>query len=108
MRAAVAERDAEPLRGTDRDVGTPAAPFTGWREQRQREEVRRGGDERADGVRRRAYRAVVANRAVGGGILDQRADHVACGEVERVGVGENDFDSARGRARANDRDGLRM
>ncbi len=54
-----------------------------------------------------AQLAVVADRAVGRGILDQRANRGAI-EPERVGIGDDDVDPACGGARPDHRDRLRM
>src|SRR5438046_458753 len=58
-----------------------------------------------------ADRAVVADRAVRGGILEQCADDVAPplpAELEGVGIADHDVDAADGRARAYHRDRLRV
>ena len=49
VRAAEAHRHAEALARADDDVG---APFAGWRQHRQREQVGRGDDQRALGMQR--------------------------------------------------------
>ena len=105
MGAAVAQRDAEALRVPDGDVH---APFARRSEQGEREQIGRDRDERARGMRRHAQRAVVADGAVGGGILQQRADDVLLLEIEAGGIAHDDVDPARGRARAHHRDRLRV
>ncbi len=104
VRAAVAERDAEALRVADGDVG---APRPGRGEQGQREQVGRDGHQGACSMRGLAERAVVADRAVGRGILDERADRAVL-ESEGARIGDDDIDPARGGPRADDRDRLRM
>src|SRR5579859_6903945 len=59
------------------------------------------------GVRGVAERAKIPNRAVGRGILEERADFAAR-EPECLGIGDHDLDAANRRARANYRDRLRM
>src|SRR6266480_3021143 len=100
MRTAVAQRYAETLRVADGDICTPLA---GWREQGEREQIGGHRDEGSRGVRGPAQRAVIADCAVGRGILEQRADHVALLEIESSGVRDDDVDAARGGSRAYDR-----
>ncbi len=104
VRAAVTEWHAETLRVADGDVG---APLAGRHEQREREQVGRGRDQRARLVRALGERAEVARAAVGGRILHQRADDAAR-ELERVGIGDHDVHALRRGARSHDGDRLRM
>src|SRR5690349_4858474 len=102
--AAVAERNAEALGIADGDVGSP---FAGRRQQGEREEIGRRGHEGARRMRGFAYGSEVANRAISGRILEQRADHVAF-KLEGVRIGGDNLDAAGGRARAYDGDRLRV
>ena len=70
-RAAEAHRRPEPLRRADGDVGPPLARRL---QQRQRQQVADGRDERAAGVRRGGEVGVVAHGAVGGRILHDGAE----------------------------------
>ena len=75
----------------------PPPPLAGWHQQGQREQIGRDGHQGPGGVRGLTQRAVVADRAVGRGILDQRTDHVGLLEIEGppAGVGDHDVDAAR-------------
>ena len=99
---AVPHRHAEPLRVADRDVG---APFPGRREQREREQVRRHGDERSRRVGPLDERAVVLDPAVRRGILEQRPDH-AGSELEARRICDDGLHAARLGARPHDGDRL--
>ena len=104
VRPAVAHRNAEPLGASHGDVGPPLA---GRRQQRQREQVRRRGHERACGMGALAERAIVFDLAIRGGILQQRADY-ARPEIERVGIGDHGLHAPRLGPRAHHGDGLWM
>src|SRR5882672_9479011 len=106
MRPAVTQRYAEALRVADGDVGPATAPLAGWRKQREREQIGGHRDEGSRGVGGLAQRAVIADRAVGRGILEQRANHVALLKIEGTGVRNDDVDTARGGAGAYDRNRL--
>ncbi len=104
VRAAEAHRHAEPLAVADGDVGAELARGD---QQRQREQIGGHGDQRAGGVRRFAELPVIANGAVGGRVLDQRADDALL-EREAVGVGHDDLDAPRLGAGLHHGDGLRV
>ena len=72
MGPAVAERHAETLRITDRDIG---APFPGWRKHCEREKVCSNRYHSATGMRPIAHGAPIVHRPVGRRILQQAADH---------------------------------
>ena len=105
VRAAVAERHAEPLRIADGDIG---APFPRRRQQRQRQQISRDRDKGAGGVRALTERPVLADRAIGRRILQQRSDHIARLEIESIRIAHDDLEPARCGARTHDRDRLRM
>ena len=105
MGAAVAKWDTEALGVAHGDV---RPPFAGRREQGQREQIGGRSDEGSGRMRGLAHRAAVADRAVGRGILQQRADHVALFEIELRGIGHDDLESAGGGACAHDRNRLWM
>ena len=102
--AAVPERHAEALRVAHGDVRAPLA--RGY-QQGEREQIGRDGHEGAAGVGGLAQRAVVADRAIGGRILDQRADRAAL-ELERARIGDDDIDPAHRGPRAHNGDRLGM
>ena len=104
VRAAVAQRHAEALRGADDDVG---APLPRRDEQHQREQI--GGDrhERALRVQVRHQLAVVADRTVGARVLEQHAEH-ALGRQVGFGLAHDHVDPDRLGAGAHDVDRLRM
>jgi hypothetical protein len=102
MRAAVAHRNAEPLRVADHDIGTP---FAGWREQREREQVGGNGDEPARLVDSADEVAIVVDGAVRCGILEQRSEDCRAGR-ERAVVADHRLPSACARPRPNDVDRL--
>ena len=104
VRAAVAERHAEPLRIADGDVG---APLPGGDQERQRQQVGGGGHQRPRRMRRRAQLPVVSDGAVAGRVLHQRSDHAAA-ELEGGRLGDHDLDATRFGTRAHHGDGLRM
>ena len=72
VRSAEAERHAEALRVADGDV---RAEFSRRLQQRQRQKIRGDDDQRAGVVRLLNEFSVIENRAVGGGILHQRAEN---------------------------------
>ncbi len=104
VRAAVAERHAEALAVAERDVRAPRARGL---EDREGEQVRGDGEERARGVRAVRERGVVHDLAVGRGVLHEHADRVGVGlEGERVdGL---DRDPERAGAGLDDRNRLRV
>ena len=85
VRSAVAERHAESLRVADADVG---APLARRREQRERQQVRRGDHQRARRVRALGRIAIVEHGAVGRRVLQQHAEHVGA-ERGRLGVADH-------------------
>ncbi|OQC35877.1 MAG: hypothetical protein BWX64_02281 [Acidobacteria bacterium ADurb.Bin051] len=105
MGAAVAERQAEALARTDRDVGAELARRP---EQAEGEQVG-GHDHQHPGlVGPGNERRVVEDPAVGGRVLDERADEIAGREVERRVIAHHDLDADRLRPGADHRDRLRM
>ena len=104
MRAAVAERHAEALGVSDRDVRPPLARRG---EQRQREQVRGHDHQRPGGVCGGRQRAVIAHRAVRRRILEEDGAHART-DVELRRVADDHGHAACRRARAHDVDGLRM
>ena len=72
VRSAETERNAEALRVADGDIG---AEFARRLQQRERQNIRRDDDERAGFVRCLAKICVIENRAVGRGILHERAEN---------------------------------
>jgi hypothetical protein len=104
VRAAVAERHAEPLRVAHRDVRAPVAR---WREEREAEQVAGGDDERAGRVGLLAERAVVVRRRrrwPG----TARARRSARAEREGAVVAHHHGEPARLGARAHHVDRLRV
>ena len=104
VRATVAERHAEALRVSDRDVGPP---FAGRSEQREREQVG-GHDHQGTGrVCGGRKSAIVPHRTVGRRILDHdRADGRV--DIEPRRVADDHRHPACRRARAHHVDRLRM
>ena len=86
MRSAEAERHAEALRVADDDVG---AELAGRRQQRERQQVGRDGDQHLGGVRPGDDRPDVDHRPVVVGILQECAEHLR--RVERPGVRRADL-----------------
>ena len=72
MRAAKPERNAEALRVADRDIGSK---FSRRFQQRQRQEVGCHHDKGAGGMRPLYEVCIIVNCAIGGGILDKRAEN---------------------------------
>lgn len=104
VRAAVADRDTEALRGADGDIG---AHFAGRFQQRQRQDI--GGDH-GDGaglVQARDQAGEIMHVTVRAGILEDCAE-----DVDRIEIGEgiadDDVPAERLGAGADEGDGLRM
>ena len=104
VRPAVAQRHAKPLRAADGDV---RAKFARRLEQRQRQQIRGHGQQRAGGVGFFGKAGVIVNRAERVGILHQRAENLF-GELEIFVIADDDFDAQRLGARPDDFDVLRM
>lgn len=108
VRPAEAHRHTEPLRRTDRDVGTQ---LTRRLQQRQREQIGGDGDERAQLVRPVDDRLDVAYGTGGARVLDQHAVDLTLGELGRdalAEVGDDDLDAGRLGPRLDHGDGLRQ
>ena len=109
VRAAVAHRHTEALRGTDDHIRTPL-PRRG--DQHQGEEIGGHRDERALRVEMLDQRSVIVHHAVRPGVLQQHAEHAfhrQFGRVVETGhVGDHDIDAHRFGARAHHFDGLRV
>ena len=105
VRAAVAQGHAEALRGAHADVG---AELAGRAQQAQREQV--GGDAQhgARGVGGLGQVRVVLDRAVARGVLHEHAAEPGALPVDGALVADQDLDAERLRARAHDRDRLRV
>ena len=103
VRAAEADRDAEPLRRADDDVGAHLARRL---EQHEREQV--GGDarERALGVRGLGERREIAHAAARARVLREHAEAPALGQPV-ADVGHDDLDAERLGARLQRRERLR-
>ena len=80
--SAVPHRHAEALAVADRDIG---APFARRGQEGQAEQVGGGSNQRARGMGPLAQRAKVADLAVGGGVLHQRADDARARTRSRPG-----------------------
>ena len=104
VRAAVAHRHAEALRGADHDVGAPL-PRRG--EQHQREQVGGDRDQRALRVEARPRARGRRGPAGGAGVLQQHAEHALGGHVG-LGLAHDHVDAERLGAGAHDVDGLRV
>ncbi len=104
VRSAIAHRDAEPLRRSDRDVG---AELAGRSEQGERQQVRGHDRKRPLGAQRCDRRAEVAHRTRCARILQQRADHFGLVELGQ-GIADHQRPAQRGCARAHHRERLRM
>ena len=104
VRPAEAHRHAEALGGAHAHV---RAPLARRGEQDEREQVRRGDHDDPLLARPLRERPVVRHLAVGGGILQQRAED-GLREVELLQVAHDDVDAAGPGAGADHVDGLRM
>jgi glycine dehydrogenase (decarboxylating) len=104
VRSAVAERNAEPLRAPDADVG---APLARRREQRERQQIGRDDGQGAGGVCALHRLAIIDHRAVGRRILHEHAEHLGA-ERRRRRVAHRDLHAACPRPRAHDVDRLRV
>ena len=100
-----AHGNTESLGGTDHDV---RAPFTGRREQRQGERIRRHDHHAAGGMNAFRERAVIVDASIRRRILDQDACELARFEVDRREVADEDFDAETLGTRLDDADGLRV
>ena len=112
VRATETHRDSEALRAADGDVGSPR---TGRGEQRQREQVRRGGDEGAVLVRGVGELLPRDDLTVRRRVLDDDAEHAATtgrldeglGRVDTAQVGDDDVEPERRRTGLRHGDALR-
>ena len=104
VRPPVAQRHAEALRVADRDIGPPRPRRV---EQREGQEIGRDGYQRSRGMRSIDHRAVIVHAAIGGGVLQQRADHVGP-ERERQRVAHGDARAPRLCPGLHHGDGLRV
>ncbi|MNI13269.1 hypothetical protein D3C73_664850 [compost metagenome] len=104
VRAAVADRNAEALRGTDGDV---SAHLTRGLQQRQRQKVGSYGGKSAGLVQAGDQPGEVTHFAIGARILEDRAEN-----VDRIEIGhriaDNDGPAERGGAGFDQGDGLRV
>ena len=89
MRAAVAHRHAETLCTADGDV---RAKFARRLDEREREQIRGHGEQRAGSMGLFRKAGVIMNRAEGVGILHQGTEYLV-GEVKIFGVADNDLDA---------------
>ena len=81
VRAAESHWHTEALGGAEGDVG---ADLAGRGDQRQRQQVRADGDQRAALVGLRHQRGPVDHRAAGAGQLRDHAEEVAVGQARRA------------------------
>ena len=103
--SAEAERNAETLRVSDDNIG---AKFSRRLQQRERQNIRGDDDESAGVVRLPNEFSVIENRAVGRGILHERAKDRIRLNLNLCEIADDDFDPERLRARLHDLDRLRM
>ena len=99
--SAIAERHAEALRGTDGDVGAELARRL---EQREREQIGGDGDPAPDLANGVDEAREIADDAVGGRVLQERAEDGGVG-IELGRVADHDLDALRHRAGADDVEG---
>ncbi len=108
VRSAEAHRDAETLRGADRDV---RAQVAGRGEQGEGEQIGGHGDDRAELVGLLDDGLDVAHGAGGARVLQQHAEDAPLRDLGRdavAEVGDDDLDPGRLGAGLDDRDGLRQ
>ena len=104
VRAAIAERHAEPLGGAQRDVGAERSRRL---QHGQRQRVAGDAEQRAMRVQLLGQGAEIADRPIGAGILHQRADH-RCIDLHAAVIGDAHLDADFAGAGPHHIDGLRM